>query len=136
MCTPGDSHSPSSTGVCEVVAVTNTSAPRTASSAEAAARMPCSSANARARRGLHTLTSRNSRTSRSASRWLRACTPEPMIASTEALDLARRSVATAETAAVRTSVMSRPSMVTRGSPVSGLKSSMVAWWVGTSVLRG
>ena len=97
--------------------------------------MPYSSANARARRGLHTLTSRNSRTSRSASRWLRACTPEPMIASTEALDLARCSVATAETAAVRISVMSRPSIVTRGSPVSGLK-RRIAWWVGISVLCG
>ena len=40
--------------------------------------------------------------------------------------LARRSVATAETAAVRTSVMSRPSIVTKGSPVSGSKRRIVA----------
>ena len=45
--------------------------------------------------------------------------PEPMMARTEASSRARWLVATAETAAVRISVMSRPSMVTNGSPVSG-----------------
>ncbi len=40
MCTLGKSHSPESTNIGGVVAVTITSAPRTASSAEAAARTP------------------------------------------------------------------------------------------------
>jgi hypothetical protein len=73
MCTPGESHSPDSTAVVEVVAVTTTSAPRTASSAELAARTPCSSANTAARRGLHTLTSRKSRTSLSVARCDTTC---------------------------------------------------------------
>ena len=59
-------------------------------------------------RGLQTRTSRNFRTSRSASRWLRACTPEPRMASTEASARASASVATAEAAAVRISVIKPP----------------------------
>ncbi len=39
-------------------------------------------------------------------------------------------MATADTAAVRISVISRPSMVTSGSPVSGRKSRIIAWWLG------
>jgi len=50
--------------------------------------------------------------------------------STEASGRARNLVATADTAAVRISVMSRPSIVTMGSPVSGLKSTIMAWCVG------
>ena len=46
--------------------------------------------------------------------------------STEASGRARSRVATADTAAVRISVMSRPSMVTSGSPVSGLNSTIIA----------
>src|SRR2546430_1233709 len=81
MCTPGASHSPRRIGVVAEVATTITSAPPTASSAEAAACTLNSRANRSALRGLQTLTSVNSRTSRSASRWLRACTPEPRIVS-------------------------------------------------------
>src|SRR2546422_173242 len=80
---PGSSHSPSKTGVSEVVATTTTSAPRTACSADGAAVRPKRSANVLAFRGLQTLTSRNGRTCRSASRWLRAWTPAPRIASTD-----------------------------------------------------
>src|SRR5215217_3794157 len=64
MCAPGDSHSPKSTGTFDVVAVTTTSAPRTASSAEDVARTP---SNCRAKfsacRGLQTRTSSNRHTS-------------------------------------------------------------------------
>src|SRR5215217_1472347 len=64
MCAPGDSHSLKSTGAFDVVAVTTTSAPRTASSAEDVARTP---SNCRAKfsacRGLQTRTSSNRRTS-------------------------------------------------------------------------
>src|SRR5919202_861729 len=98
MWTPGDSHSPESTGVFDVVAVTTTSAPLTASSAEAVARTLNRRAKSSAWRGLQTRTSSNRRISLIASRWLRACTPEPMIASTEVSGRARRSVATAEEA--------------------------------------
>ena len=45
-------------------------------------------------------------------------------------------MATAETAAVRISVMSRPSIVAMGSPVSGRKRSTVAWCVGTPTFPG
>src|SRR5438445_660290 len=48
MCVPGASQAPDSTGVCELVATTTTSAPRTASSADAAARIP----NCRAKEAL------------------------------------------------------------------------------------
>ena len=68
MCVPGASQAPDSTGVCELVATTTTSAPRTASSADAAARIPNCRAKDAAFRGLHTRTSRNVRTRRSASR--------------------------------------------------------------------
>ena len=55
-------------GARELVATTTVSAPRTASSADPAARTPNLSANVRAWRGLQTRTSRNPRTIRSASR--------------------------------------------------------------------
>ena len=45
---------------------------------------------------------------------------------TETSARASRSVATAETAAVRISVISRPSMTTSGSPVSGRKRRIMA----------
>ena len=126
MCVPGASHAPDSTGVCDDVATTTMSEPRTASSAVGTALTPNSLAKAAALRGLHTRTSRIVRTRRSAARWLRACTPEPRMPSTEASGRARSRVATADTAAVRISVMSRPSMVTSGSPVSGLNSTIIA----------
>ena len=136
MCVPGASQAPDSTGVCELVATTTTSAPRTASSADAAARIPNCRAKDAAFRGLHTRTSRNVRTRRSASRWLRAWTPEPRMPSTAASGRASSRVATADTAAVRISVMSRPSIVTSGSPVSGRKSRIIAWWLGMPWLLG
>ena len=46
------------------------------------------------------------------------------------LGAARCLVTAAETAAVRISVISRPSMKARGSPVSGRKSMIIAEWVG------
>ena len=55
-------------GVVAFAATTTTSAPRTASAAVAAAFTPCRSANAGAFRGLHTRTSLNERTWRSAAR--------------------------------------------------------------------
>jgi len=48
------------------------------------------------------------RTRRSASRWLRACTPDPSTASVLASARASTFVAAADVAAVRISVMSRP----------------------------
>src|SRR5215813_1120911 len=60
-------------GPChEIVATTTRSAPCTALSGVAMACTPWCWANAPALRGLQTRTSRNGRTSRSASRWLRA----------------------------------------------------------------
>src|SRR5213082_3056314 len=117
-----------------VVATTMTSAPRTAASASSA-RAPVSAAKrcACAGVGLQTRTSSKRRTCRRASRWARACTPLPMSASTFASPGARWRVTAAETAAVRISVMRRPSRKASGRPVADSNSAMLAMCVGTSV---
>ena len=112
MCAPSETSAESSTGIFDAVASTMMCAPRAASEADAAARIgsagvECSRANASqcARVGLQTRTSASAATCRSASRWLRACTPLPMIASVFASRRARSLADTADTAAVRASVM-------------------------------
>ena len=82
-CAPGLSQAPARTGVVAAVAVTTTSASRTAASAVHGhradlGREPLGMLGVR----LQTRTSAKSRTRRSASTWLRACTPLPRIAST------------------------------------------------------
>src|SRR5690349_17250097 len=128
---PRLSHAPRRTGVCEAVAVTTTSAPRTAVSASVTV-APCSRAKRWACSAvrLHTRTSSKRRTRPSASRWACAWTPLPSRASTRASGAARRRVTAADTAAVRLSVMRRPSITARGSPVSVRHSTMIARWVG------
>ena len=83
----------SSTGVGDEVTSTIRSAPRTASSADSAATIGAATCPAHVRRriargcaacGDQTRTSFSARTSANASRWLRACTPLPMIASVDA----------------------------------------------------
>ena len=92
--------------------MTITSAPRTASSAEHdSCRQFLRPARPRFQGSrLQILTSSNSLTSDSARKCARACTPLPRIARLEMLDGVSSSVATAETAAVRNSVISRPSI--------------------------
>ena len=68
---------------------------------------------------------------RSAARWLRAWTPAPSSARTPASDLASAFVAAAETAAVRSSVISRPSIIASGAPVAGSQSRITAMCVGS-----
>src|SRR6267143_272307 len=67
-CAPGASQRPCRMGVFALAATTTTSAPRTASAAVATAFTPCRWANAVAFRGLHTRTSLNDLTWRSAAR--------------------------------------------------------------------
>ena len=117
------------TGSREDVAVTTTSAPRTASSAVAVASTGngavASAAKARACSGvrLQTRARANGLTFAIACRCDRAWTPEPRIASSCASSRASIRVATAETAAVRISVTADASSSARGAPVSPSNSS-------------
>ena len=68
----------------------------------------------------------------------RPCTPVPMMASSAAPGLASRSVATAETAAVLTSVIADALISASGSPVCTSNSSTPPWCASlpTAGLRG
>src|ERR1039457_4475407 len=133
-CAPGATQASSTTGVAEVVASTTTSAPRTASAALRHTRTGAADSAANCRTwsgvGLQSRTSEKERHSVNAARWLRACTPEPRMASTAASARTMYFAETAETAAVRISVMRRPSIRAMSAPVSGSSSRMLARWVG------
>ena len=141
MCAPGFRSDPSKTGVAEVVAVQITSASATASEAFSASVMVAgaqglatvSSAKARDRSAsrLKIETDSIARTVQTASSCVRACTPDPSIATRLATDLARRSVAAPEPAPVRMAVRVPPSMSAIGIPVSGSSTSTSAWMVGS-----
>ena len=103
-------------------------------------RLPSRSAKlfARARVLLATRTRRIVRTARIASRWVRACTPDPTIARSPASSFASRRVASPLTAAVRTAVIDVASIIARRRPRPASKSSTAPWWESMSVpsLRG
>jgi len=128
-CAPSFSHSRRSTGSTELVAVTTTSASRTASSALPTASTPDSAASASAcvAVGEKIRIWSKSRTSRIASRCVRACTPAPRMPSSRASSRASSRVATADTAAVRIAVIAEAFMIARVSPVSPSKSVTVPW---------
>ncbi len=146
ICAPSASHAPRRTGADADVAVTIISAPRTASSADAHAVMGalawgCMSVRNRwTRLGVrdHTRTCRSGRAARMASRWLRAWTPAPSTARIPASFRASARVAAADVAAVRISVISRPSIMDSNSPVALSHKSTTARCVGRSraALRG
>ena len=133
-CVPGASQARSTIGSRAEVAVTTTSASRSASSALAAASTgngasdSATSASTASGVRLHTRARSNRPSAAIASRCERACTPAPRIASSFASGLARARVATAETAAVRMAVTAEPSSTARSWPVSPSKSSTPPWW--------
>ena len=138
---PGANHSRSTIGSRAEVTVTTTSAPRTAASALSTASTgngasaPAAKASACAGVRLQTRACSNEWARVIASRWARACTPEPRIASTCESGRARARVATAETAAVRIDVTAEASTSARSSPVSPSK-SMTPPWCGSSPRNG
>ena len=110
------------------------SAPSTAARASALAStvMPASAASAtkassRSRCGLQARTRPIDRTARMASRWDRACVPEPMMARSVASARASRRVASPLTAAVRMAVMAMASISATGLPCSGSNRSTKPW---------
>ena len=105
-CVPGASHSRRRIGSCALVQVHTTSAPWSTASA-----VPPS-------RRLHDRISTSPSTARIASAWERACTPAPRIATVRAPGRASARVATAETAAVRISVIGEAFRIACNSPVS------------------
>ncbi len=137
MCTPSFSQRCSKIGSGLAVTVAMMSADRTAASGLAAAsigtwkrgRSSEDRAAACSALRLQIRTLRSGRTAAIASRWVRACTPAPRMASSPASGRASRSVATPDTAAVRIAVMAAPSMRALRRPVSASKSSTAPWWV-------
>ena len=82
---------------------------------------------------LKTRTRRTGRTASMACRWVWACVPAPMMARSEALGRASRSVATPLTAAVRMAVIEVASTMARSRPRSVSKTSTTPWWVSYSL---
>ncbi len=122
------------TGVREEVAVSTTSAEDASSITTARAFVSAASRSALAGFRLQIRISRISgHTCFSAVICARACTPEPRMPKLPGVDLkwsgAIAANATAETAAVRISVIRRPSITASGSPVARLRSSTIAMWV-------
>jgi hypothetical protein len=76
-------------------------------------------------------TARKARTSISARRCARACTPEPRIASDAASARASSRVASAVTAAVRIEVSAEALRIAVGRPVSPSNSVTVPWWASS-----
>ena len=134
---PAEIHPRSITGSAESVARTTRSAPRTASSTLGIGSTrifpgpDISSAKRRARSALRlaTRTRRSGRTQASASRWVRACVPEPTRARSPASSRDKSRVASADTAAVLIAVTAAPFMSARSSPVSPSNRATAPWWV-------
>src|SRR6266540_7024943 len=130
-CAPRASMPPLTTGSTQESTVQTRSAPSSASATDSRTstggpkRSPAHSASALAWASvrLHTRMRSSRRTEAIASRWLRAWVPAPTIARSRASGAASAWVATAETAAVRISVIAAASSTAVGTPVS--RSNMV-----------
>jgi hypothetical protein len=119
-CAPRASQRFSTTGSFAAVVVQTTSAPKSAASTDGATVAPTSpaSSSAASSRRAQIRISGSSSTARIAWTWPRACAPAPRIATRCASGLASALVATAETAAVRISVIGAAFAIERSSPVS------------------
>jgi hypothetical protein len=62
--------------------------------------------------------------------------PVPRTASTRASSRTSSRIESADPAAVRAAVIASPSITATGVPVAGSKTTISAWWEGTSVFRG
>ena len=132
----GFSQRPSSTGPGAAVAVSTTSAPAASSIPTARAPVAAASFSALARVLLQMrISSSCGHTCRIASICACACTPEPrmpkLFGACAKCSGASAAKATVHTAAVRISVIRRPSITANGSPVERRSSSIMAMCVGS-----